>query len=128
MSPQQILKENWGENFESYVMFRADKDSEVMGTIWELTNQERELVRNWELIDFGWYEDLRGAYANNVEGEEVVVETEVLRENQEIDREVDSLEYEPFLMLQSEFKRIAEREREDFLEKQRTIENKIKFN
>ncbi|OGZ62510.1 MAG: hypothetical protein A3H51_01675 [Candidatus Spechtbacteria bacterium RIFCSPLOWO2_02_FULL_38_8] len=127
VSPQQILRENWGENFESYVMFRADPDSEVAGTIWELTNYERELVRNWELIDFGWYEDLRGVRTNIQEGEEVVIETEVLRENQEIDRQVDGLKYEPFLMPQSEFKRIAERERGEYLERQRIIEKKIKF-
>ncbi len=56
ISPRKILEGNWPSNFTSYII-KEDSEGQVNGTIWELTPLERELVRDWELVDFGWYED-----------------------------------------------------------------------
>lgn len=120
VSPKKILKESWGKDFEAYIIkLGADKD-EVFGTVWELTPQERELVRDWELIDFGWYKDFKGK-AVTVDGKTVDIQTEGLREGQEIDREVDGKNYPPFLNRFEDFQRVAEKARREFLERTETV-------
>lgn len=52
ISPRALLKESWPDTFESYII-KPDPNSEVVGTIWELTPLQRELVREWEMVDFG---------------------------------------------------------------------------
>lgn len=53
ISPKVILKPNWGDDFETYIVKPAGEKDEVAGTVWELTSLQRELVRDWELVDFG---------------------------------------------------------------------------
>ena len=57
ISPRELLKQSWPYTFESYII-KPDPNGEVAGTIWELTPLQRELVRDWELVDFGWYKDI----------------------------------------------------------------------
>ena len=63
-SVKKILRESWGDNFETYII-KPDKNGEVAGTIWELSPQDREVVRDWEMIDFGWYKDMKGEIQQN---------------------------------------------------------------
>lgn len=115
ISPRQIIEENWGEEFETYMIKPGKKTDVVMGTVWELTPLERELVRDWELVDFGWYKDMRVRILVN--GQEVDVQTEGFREGQEVDREVDGIDYPPFLNNLSDFQRVAEKARREYLER-----------
>ncbi len=121
ISPKKILEDNWGEDFETYIIKPGDITDEVAGTIWELTPRERELVRDWELVDFGWYKDMNGK-AIAQDGQEVLVQTEGIREGQQIDREVDGRDYEPFLNKIEDFQRVAEKARRAYIERQRTKE------
>jgi hypothetical protein len=113
ISPQQILRNVWDKNFESYVIKPAE-ERQVHGTVWELTPLERELVRNWELIDFGWYKDAEVKIKTD-SGDEIEVQTEIMGDGQEVDREVDGLDYPPFLNELADFQRVAENTREEYL-------------
>lgn len=115
VSPKQILKESWHDSFETYIIKPGEEVGEVTGTIWELTPLERELVRNWELVDFGWYKDMRRK-AVMQDGREIEIQTEGFREGQKIDREVDGENYEPFLNKFEDFQRVAEKARKEYLE------------
>lgn len=125
VSPRKILQNNWPETFESYTI-KPDKKSEVHGVIYELTALERELVRDWELIDFGWYKDTKGK-AVTKDGREVEVVTEALGDGQEVDREVNIENYNPWLNSPEDFERVAEKARREFFERTgQTPEGKVK--
>lgn len=121
VSPRQIIRDNWLDSFETYVIKPGEDVDEVVGTIWELTSLERELVRDWELVDFGWYKDARGI-AVTQNGEEINIQTEGFREGQEIDREVDGKNYEPFLNKVEDFQRVAEKSRREYFDRIRSQE------
>lgn len=112
VSPRKIIKDNWPETFETYTI-EPDPESEVSGTIWELTSLERELVRDWELIEFGWYKD-HAAQLLTRDGKLINVQTEILGDGQETDRIVDGTNYEPWLNDPEDFDRIATKSREEF--------------
>ena len=94
----------------------VSQKSEVAGVVWELTPEEREFVRDWELIDLGWYQDLKGK-AVTENDQEIDVETEGLRTDQEVDRDVDGKEYEPLLNSLEAFQRVAVKARREYLER-----------
>lgn len=119
-SVRNILQENWGKDFETYIIKHGKETDEVAGTVWELTDQERELVRDWELIDVGWYKDIKGKALVNGRG--VDIQTEGFREGQEVDREVDGRNYPPFLNRLEDFQRVATKAREEYLERNRIKE------
>lgn len=121
VSPKQILKESWPDNFETYIIKPGEETDEVAGTVWELTPLERELVRDWELVDFGWYKDIKGK-ALTTDGKEVDIQTEGFREGQEVDREINGKDYEPFLNRVEDFQRVAEKARKEYLERIKTQE------
>src|SRR3989344_2047062 len=112
VSPRTILKDNWGESFTSYTI-KEDPEDEVHGTLWELTLQDRELVRDWELIDFGWYKDLK-VKIETEDSQEIEVQTEGIGDGQGYDREVNGTNYETWLNLPVEFERVATKSREDY--------------
>lgn len=112
ISPRQILRNVWGDGFESYVI-EYRPGSKVTGTIWELTPEERERVRDWELLDYGWYEDCEGK-AIAEDGSEIDVITEKTRNNQVLGREVDGMDYETWLAEPEKFESIAERVRQEY--------------
>lgn len=111
LSPRGMLKD-WGEDFTTYVI-HPSKDGKVSGTIWELTTEERELIRDWELVDFGWYKDCEGR-AKTEDGKEVPVITEMLGAGQQIDHEVDGLHYETWLNDPIRFEIVAEKARREY--------------
>ncbi|MBI2613612.1 MAG: hypothetical protein HYW62_02475 [Candidatus Levybacteria bacterium] len=114
--PKKILKESWPDSFETYIIKPGKETDEVAGTVWELTPLERELVKDWELVDFGWYKDIRGKVVMQ-DGKEVDVQTEGFREGQEVDREVNGRNYKPFLNRLKDFQRVAEKARKEYLER-----------
>lgn len=124
VSPRQILKESWKDDFETYIIKPGEETDEVAGTVWELTPLERELVRDWELVDFGWYKDMKGKAVTR-DGTEVNVQTEGFREGQEVDREVDGKNYKPFLNRLEDFERVAEKARREYFERQRAKEGAL---
>lgn len=113
ISPRKIITDVWDENFETYVI-KPDSEKQLSGTVWELTELERELVRNWELIDFGWYKDAK-VKIKTAEGEEIEVQTEIMGDGQEVDREVNGRDYPPFLNRLEDFQRVARETRVEYL-------------
>ncbi len=124
VSPKQIIKDNWPDSFETYIIKPAGEADQVTGVIWELTPLERELVRDWELVDFGWYKDIEGK-AVTQDGKEIDIQTEGLREDQHIDREVDGKNYKPFLNPLGDFQKVAEKSRNEYFERVRTQEGAV---
>lgn len=116
ISPKKIIEENWGPEFETYMIKPGEVTDEVAGTVWELTPLQRELVRDWELVDLGWYKDMKGK-AVTKDGKEVEIQTEGFREGQEVDREINGKEYLPFLNRVEDFQRVAEKSRREYLDR-----------
>lgn len=71
-SARDLLKESWDEDFMSYVIFPSP-EGRVSGVMWKLTPEERERVRDWELIDFGWYEDVEVSVRDSAGDEHTVL-------------------------------------------------------
>lgn len=79
ISPQQILSDNWGENFKAYVA-RPSEDStkETPARIFEVTAEERSLIlEEWNLASFGWFQDYE-ALAQPLSGAALKVRTDVI--------------------------------------------------
>lgn len=112
---QERLQRSWDKNFESYVI-RPRLGGQVLGTIWELTTEERDRIRHWELIDFGWYEDCK-AKAITTSGKKITVISERLGPGQSIDRTVDGLNYPTWLNEVEKFETIANQDRKEYSRK-----------
>jgi hypothetical protein len=95
LSPRKILQSAWKDNFKSYTIIKGKKSDEIDGTIWELTPQEFDLVREWELTDFGWSKEIK-AKAITKEGQVIDVVTEGVRGRQKIDRVFNGKKYKSF--------------------------------
>ena len=112
ISPRDLLKENWGVDFLSYVIM-PNTEGWVSGVIWELTPDERERVRDWELVDSGWYEDCEGT-VRTAAGQEIPIITEMLGGGQSVDHIVDGLNYETWLDSPAKFIKVAEKARREY--------------
>lgn len=115
-SPREILRESWPDDHEFFAASRDEKD-EVAVTVWELNDEERELFRDFELIDLGWYKDGKGK-AVTLDGKELDVEVAVLGDEQEVSREVDGINYDPWFNCAPEKSvQVAEKARREFFER-----------
>ncbi|MFZ1549511.1 MAG: hypothetical protein WBO56_03665 [Microgenomates group bacterium] len=112
---KEIIGGAWSdpESFETYVI--RPGEGEVLGTMWDLTERDRALVRDWELVG-DWYKE-QMVTVTDEEGQEVEIQTEILGYGQDLDRIVDGMDYPPFLRELSEFQRVAEGARMQFLER-----------
>lgn len=114
ISPRAEIAKHWGEDFETYVI-RPAQGKKVHGTLWKLIPEQRELVRDWEMVDFGWYKDAM-VKVETPDGL-LEVQTEVLGDGQEIDRVVEGKDYPPFLNDLADFVRIAEKSRKEYFQR-----------
>lgn len=58
INPQARMRKVWGEDFRSYTIVPNPTGS-VPGVIWnDLTQEERQLIQEWELIPWGWFKDV----------------------------------------------------------------------
>lgn len=112
LSAQGILRQSWPDNFESYTI-RAAASGVVRGTIWQLVDPlERKRLRDWELIDFGWFEDTTVTAETDEATVEVV--TERLRAGQDIDRVVTGFNYPRLLQPKEKIIQVAHKARREF--------------
>jgi len=115
ISPRDIILQVWGPDFEMYVS-RPNPDAIISGTIWHITPDELELIREWELVDYGAQEEAKGI-AINSKGETVEVITQsFLKSQPEIDRVVDSDNYEPYIASKKDMLRKADEVRFEYLD------------
>ena len=54
---KEILSSVWGADFTSYAI--AKGDGVIKGVIWELTPRDMELLKNWELVELGWFKECK---------------------------------------------------------------------
>ena len=104
------FRQEWGNNFETYIIMPGK--GQVKGILWEINKEERELVKNWERVDY-WYKEVQVKVKID-KGEEIVATSECLGDNQSFDRKVDGLNYDSFLLPKKSFKIRAEKAREMF--------------
>lgn len=75
-SPRTVIRRNFGDKFDLFIII-AKPDAVAHGTIWELTPEEIDLVKNWEMVDCGMQEEVQ-AMAMNSNGELIQVETQAV--------------------------------------------------
>lgn len=76
VSPREMIREGFGDKFDLFVAI-PKPDAVSYGTIWDLTPEEVDLVKNWELVDCGMQEEVQ-AMAMNSNGELIPVETQAV--------------------------------------------------
>lgn len=107
-SPKDLIIKSWGQDFEMFVS-KPNPDGVAYGTIWQLTLEELEFVREWEMVDYGAQEDAWGT-AINEKGESFQVITQsFMKPPIEIDRVVTGEDYEPYIWPKKAMLRHADR-------------------
>lgn len=79
VSPRAILIKNRGSEFELYTI-RPNPKKNLKGTVWYVSKEEYEYLRDYELIDCGMSEDIV-AKAITESGDEITVSTYGLDKN-----------------------------------------------
>jgi hypothetical protein len=119
LSIREILEDpgNWGPNsgFETYTI-RRKQGGLVLASLFKLTQEQRALVAEWEMIPYGWYEEM--SVIGNVWGVTLGADTEGLRQGQEIDRVVDGINYETYLIDPAKMHEVAVKTRKEYYERQ----------
>lgn len=116
VSPREIVRDGFGDSFELFVA-RQKPGAEIKGTIWELTPEELELVKNWEMTELGMQEEIN-AKAVDSSGNTIDVETQaVIDPPPEIDRVISDPDYDPYVVTKEKMLSVADGVREDYLKK-----------
>lgn len=76
ISPQQLIRQNYGDTFDLFIAV-AKPDAVAYGTIWDLTLEEIDLVKEWELVEYGMQEEVQ-AMAMTFDEEIIQVETQAV--------------------------------------------------
>ncbi|HUU40445.1 MAG TPA: hypothetical protein VMW42_05865 [Desulfatiglandales bacterium] len=119
MSPRDIIIDSWGPKFEMYTS-RPNPTGIIYGTIWDITPEELELVREWEMVDLGCQEDARGiAVTDN--GELVEVITQSFLKPAKIDRVIKGDDYEPYIWDKETMLKTADQVRLNYLKRKKKL-------
>lgn len=114
LSPREIIRQGFGNEFLLFVA-REKTGSEIHGTIWDLTPEEIELVKNWEMTELGMQEEIK-AEAIDSDGNKITVETQaVINPPPQIESVVTDPNYDPYIVAKEKMLAVADRVREDFL-------------
>ena len=96
ITPRQLIINNWGPDFDMFVSV-PNPNGIAYGTIWDLTPEEIELVKEWEAVDYGVQDEV-WAIAIDSKGHFVQVETQtLLRSTDKIDRVIKGADYDPYV-------------------------------
>jgi hypothetical protein len=113
MSARDIIMKAWGAKFEMFTS-RPNPTGIIYGTIWDITPEELELVKNWEMVDFGCQEEARGIALTDT-GELVEVIIQSFLKPAEIDRVIKGDDYEPYIWDKESLLKKADQVRLNFL-------------
>jgi hypothetical protein len=114
VSPREIVRNGFGNNFELFIA-RPKKGAEIPGTIWNLTEPELELVKNWEMVELGMQEEVN-ARALDSKGNIISVETQAVVEPPALfDRIITGPDYEPYIVDKAKMLSVADFVRNDYL-------------
>ncbi len=106
---QQMLRDNWGDTFKSYVIV-PKPGVHINGTLFKLSIIDRHLVDEWELVQLGWYERIFVTVELIKTGKKYRAETQVLNPNQTA-KTVAKPGYRSWLMPKRKFLEIAKKYR-----------------
>ncbi len=113
-SPKDLITGSWGPEFEMYVS-QPNIDGVAYGTIWQITPPELELVREWELVDYGAQEDAWGTAVNSKGEKFEVITQSFMRPPIDIDRVVTGPDYEPYIWAKNDMLKRADELRLQYL-------------
>lgn len=114
ISPRKIIEESWGPDFEMFVA-RPNPDGIIYGTIWDLTPEDMELVKEWELVEYGMQEEVM-AIAIDAKGNIIQVETQALMKGEVVvDRVITGADYDPHIASKDKMLKIADESRLNYL-------------
>jgi hypothetical protein len=114
VSPRDLILKSWGPKFEMYVS-RPNPIGLAYGTIWTITPEELELVREWELVDYGAQEDAWGIAIDEDENKHEVVTQSFMRPPIDIDRVVEGKNYPAYIWPKEVMLKRADELREQYL-------------
>lgn len=97
ISPRDIIKREYGDSFELYIT-RPKKNGFAYGRIWKITPDEYELVRNWELLDFGMQHDIKGVAIDSKGRKMNVITHGALSPKAPINRIVEGDDYDDYIV------------------------------
>lgn len=121
-SAQETVRDAFGDGFELFIA-REKEGGVIYGTIWDLTPEELNLVKEWELVDAGMQEEVQ-ATALDDQGTKVDVETQaVIDPPPAIDRLVTENNYAPYIVSKEKMLEVADRNREFILNLMKKIES-----
>lgn len=116
VSPKKIIIDNWGDDFPMYYS-RPNPNAVAYGTIWDLYEDEIELVKEWELVDYGLQEEVNAMAMNN-KGDLIQVETQALMGGYEqVDKVVAEENYESYIAPKDKMLALADKTRTDYLKR-----------
>ena len=75
-SPRELIRRSFGDKFDLFVAV-PKPDAVTYGTIWDLTPDEIDLVKEWECVDYGMQEEVE-AMAMDSKGDIIQVETQAV--------------------------------------------------
>jgi hypothetical protein len=112
---QDLLRTEWPDTFRSYTMIPAETGV-VDGVVWEISEEEREIIRDWELVELGWFQ-VTDVLVTLEDGTTTKASTEILGEGQEIAIQAEGQNYPDLLNPLEENVRVARKSRREFLAK-----------
>jgi hypothetical protein len=103
---QRILRRAWGDNFVSYGLVKQPSSC-VTGSLWLLTNAQRQAIRDWEFV--GSWSHIVEVKANiNLFGLKLLIDAETEHLAKQKVTFVDGLNYPTYLVPQAHILQIAE--------------------
>lgn len=115
-SAREILGSALGKEARLYII-RSNPDAETYGTIWQLSELEYEMVRDWELLDFGMQEDLQ-AQARTKSGRTLQIQTHGSRDpNLPASVVIYGSDYEDYIVKKNLILETARRVNKEFRER-----------
>ena len=123
LTPRQLVQNGFGDDFRMFVS-RPKKGAVTYGTIWTITTFELDLVREWEMVEYGAQEDAKGI-AVNEKGEQIEVITQsFLREPSIIDEIITGSNYEDYIAPKEVMLKRADEVRQQYIKLLEDLKNK----
>ncbi|HCC83608.1 TPA: hypothetical protein DEP96_02045 [Candidatus Uhrbacteria bacterium] len=103
---QRLLRRAWGDSFVSYGIVK-EPSSRVTGTLWLLTNAQRQAIHDWEFIG-SWSHNVQVKVKISLFGLKFLVDAETEHLAKQKVTLVDGLTYPTYLVPKAHILQIAE--------------------
>ena len=124
-SSREIMKTALGNSAKLYII-RPKAGAVTRGTIWQITPEEYEMVRDWELLDFGMQEDMK-VLAQTETGEKITAQTHGSNNpNLPMAITIEGDDYEDYIVPKEDILETARRVNKEFRERMATLSSQSK--